>query len=141
MGDIKILKLQSGEEIVGVVEIPVDENNEMTEDEIRQEFSNLVLVRGPMRVVYEYNELRIPHVLLYDWIPASNDDLFAIQKHQIITVVDASEQLEELYCQIALSRIAAESGSEPEDTPEEIEDKLLKKLLEKIDFDDDDIQQ
>lgn len=139
MNEIKVVKLISGEEIVGMVEVPTEENMEGEQVEAA-DLQHLLFIRSPMRIVYEYDANRVPHVFLYDWMPSAEDDFYPIQKHHVVTVVEACSSLKELYFDIHASRLAIAGGSLPTDTQEEREAKAIRKMLEDAEFDDEDMQ-
>jgi len=133
MADIKVIKLCSGEEIIGVIELN-SENHEET------------LVRNSMKIVYEYDDKKRPHVFLYDWIPAAVDEVYPIKNVSMMTApLSPHGDLEDLYVKISIERTIEhnefdntelDSIEDLDDVSKSTED-LIKKLM-KDDFEDDD---
>lgn len=125
MSKLKVLKLVSGEEIMGAVydgrEYP-DLSTEYSTD-------NLVFVHAPLKITSVYHkETRSHSIYLSDWIPAIASEYFPIDKSKIITIGNSTSQLEEHYFNLIIA-------SQYDKEEDEIGD-----VLKKHDFDDDDIQ-
>lgn len=125
MANLKVLKLVTGEEIMGVV------HDGRSMPNLHDEYStqNLLFVTGPLKITSTYQpDTRTHSMYLSDWIPAISSEYFPIEKTKVITIGDASSQLEERYFEIiTLSQYEAEDA--------EVLDKLKKHS-----FDDDDMQ-
>lgn len=143
---LKVLKLVSGDEIIGVVEDGAAEES----DDKNFTFDNLLFVTNPMKIISEYDPNAKIHALyLVDWIPAIKDTVLPIDKQRVITLGDPNKQLENHYIDLVLvdklyeqlAEAEAHGGLDEELTTEERETK--RKLSDKLKthkFEDDDIQ-
>lgn len=128
---IRVLKLITGEEIIGVL---YDGADETSQDE-EKNYEHLFFIRGPMKVNYDYDEVRQSQIMfLTEWIPAIVDDVMAIEKNRIVTFGNPTETLEQYYCDLMLVNI--------DNMVDESEKKAkeYQKMLKKHNFDDDDMQ-
>lgn len=128
MTTLKIIKLISGEEIIGLVQ----DGKEIPPTEDGYTSDNLVLVSSPMRITTTYDQITRTHALyLSDWVPSIIDETMAIDKRQIITLGNPNPDVEDHYSELVM--IHRMSREEDDDTPN-------KKLLKNHKFDDDDVQ-
>jgi hypothetical protein len=128
---IRVLKLITGEEIIGVLYDGADET--IQEDE--RCYEHLYFVRGAMKVNYDYDENRRSNVIyLTDWVLAIADDVLPIEKDKVVTFGVATEDLENYYCDLMLVSMDNKM------TEEEKKAKSYQKMLKKHKFDDDDMQ-
>lgn len=128
---IRVLKLITGEEIVGVL---YDGADETSQDE-EKSYDHLFFIRSPMKVNYDYDETHQSQIMyLTDWVPAISDDVMPIEKNRIITFGTPTENLENYYCDMMLVNL--------DNMVDESEKKAkeYQKLLKKHKFDDDDMQ-
>jgi hypothetical protein len=147
---LRVLKLVSGEEIIGVVR---DGVFEASEDE-NYTLDNLLFVSNPMKIVTDYDPTSKVHALyLVDWVPAIRDSTLPIDKQRVITLGDPNKDLEHHYVEIVMAekmydkilqevgeeRRREEQGSDNDDGDDSEKSKLANKL-KKHKFDDDDIQ-
>jgi hypothetical protein len=143
---LKVIKLVSGDEIIGVVQDGATETN--TDDGYT--LDNLLFVTNPMKVVSEYDPTAKVHALyLIDWIPAIRDTTLPLDKQRVITLGDPNKNLEAHYIDLVLMDKLYEQLTEAESTgdieddlsPEErVEKHKLSEKLKKHKFEDDDIQ-
>jgi hypothetical protein len=97
MGNLKVIKLVTGEEILGVV---YDGKNYEQSSYLG---GDLIFVSGPLKITTEYDKASKTHSLyLSDWIPALTDEAFPIQKQKILTIGNPTKHLEEHYLELAL---------------------------------------
>jgi len=134
---VKVIKLITNEEIIGVVQdgrdVP-DIGDGFTTD-------NLLFITAPLKIVSTYDETIKAHsIYLLDWIPSIEDDTIPLDKRQVITLGNPNVDLEAHYYELILAKELLqqqkESSNKQDDTTE---DKKLKKLLKDTDFDDDDM--
>lgn len=142
---LKVIKLVSGDEIIGVVQ---DGATETSADD-GYTLDNLLFVTNPMKVVSEYDPTAKVHALyLIDWIPAIKDTTLPLDKQRVITLGDPNKSLETHYIDLVLMdklyeqlTEAEEKGSIEDDLSEEQDEKRkLSDKLKKHKFEDDDIQ-
>lgn len=148
---LRVLKLVSGEEIIGVVR---DGSFEHSEDE-NYTLDNLLFVSNPMKIITDYDPATKVHALyLVDWVPAIRDSTLPIDKQRVITLGDPNKDLEHHYVEIVMAekmydKILQEVGDERRrqeeqdgegDDGDDSEKSKLANKLKKHKFDDDDIQ-
>lgn len=143
---LKVIKLVSGDEIIGVVQ---DGATEPTDDE-GYTLDNLLFVTNPMKIVSEYDPTAKVHALyLIDWIPAIKDTTLPLDKQRVITLGDPNKNLESHYIDLVLMEKlyekleeAEQKGALEDDLSEEERDEKSKLTdkLKKHKFEDDDIQ-
>jgi len=96
MSNLKVIKLITGEEILGVVY----DNNYQKSEHLGED---IIYVSGPLKITTEYDKPSKTHSLyLSDWIPALIDEAFPIQKQKILTIGNPTKHLEEHYLELAL---------------------------------------
>lgn len=147
---IKVLKLTTGDDIIGVVQ---DGAGQVSDDE-NYTLDNLLFITNPMKIVSEYDSIAKVHALyLIDWIPAIKDTILPIDKQRVVTLGAPNKSLEnhyidlivvdKLYDQLtsAEAESSLESPIESDLSPDEKEEKKsLVDKLKKHKFEDDDIQ-
>lgn len=143
---LKVIKLVSGDEIIGVVQ---DGASEASDDE-GYTLDNLLFITNPMKIVSEYDPTAKVHALyLIDWIPAIKDTVLPLDKQRVITLGDPNKNLEAHYIDLVLMDKLYEKLTEAEEksaleddlSPEERDEKRkLTDKLKKHKFEDDDIQ-
>lgn len=145
---IKIVKLVTNEELIGVVQDGRD-----LEYEDGYSTDNLIFVTAPLKIVSTYDELIKAHsIYLVDWIPSIEDDTVPIDKRQILTIGTPNVDLESHYYELVLAKeLQLQQKQEPEPEPElppkkeaktekvSTEKKKLKDILKDTDFDDEDM--
>jgi hypothetical protein len=136
---LRILKLVTGDEIIGVIR---DGANEVSEDE-NYTLDNLLFVTNPMKVVSEYiPESKVHALYLVDWIPAIKDTTVPIDKQRVITIGQPNKDLEAHYIDIILAEKmyhdlvneqgATEEHTEAQDLADTLDEKLDEELEKKI---------
>lgn len=142
---LKVIKLVTGDEIIGVVQ---DGATEVSDDE-NYTLENLLFITNPMRVISEYDAKTKVHALyLADWIPSIADPTLPIDKQRVITLGNPNKDLEAHYIDIILAQKLLEEVYASENESDDSDKKALKsadttELVEKLKkhkFDDDDIQ-
>ena len=146
---LKVLKLVTGDEIIGGVRDGADERS----DDENYTLDNLLFVTNPMKIVADYDAVNKVHALyLIDWVPSIRDVTLPIDKNKVITIGTANQDLEQHYVDIVLAgrlldQLSKSDGDlydEADDSDTEVETdpktKKLKDKLKKHKFDDDDIQ-
>lgn len=133
MASLKVIKLVSGEEIIGTVQdgrdFPPTEDGYSSDD--------LVFVTCPMKIISTYDQITRAHALyLSDWIPSIGEDTMVISKHQIITLGLPNSEIERHYTEIVMLATMNQASAQ-EETQEATQ---LKKMLKNHKFDDDDVQ-
>lgn len=72
MSDIKILRLVSGDDIIGEI--------------IKTRFKKKILIKDPMRILAEYDPVKkTHHTFLIRWMPHANERVFEIQRSNLVT--------------------------------------------------------
>jgi len=135
MADLKVIKLVNGDEVIGYVDDGAvkDTNDEGEEYTVR----NLIFIKGPMRVVQEYDRKSRGHsIFLIDWMPSCNSNTLPIPKDKIITMDTPNESVIEHYAELMVGRL------DEEDREEELNKVELKKqatleILKNLKTDDD----
>lgn len=143
MATIKVLKLVTNDEIIGIVQDGRDL------DQVEEGFTteNLLFITAPLRIVAQYDEVIKAHTLyLTDWVPSIEDDTVPIDKKQVLTLGNANVDLESHYYELILAKDLKEQAARErkqikaqEQEPTTQEEKELQKLLKDHDFDDDDL--
>lgn len=147
MSSLKVIKLITGDELIGVVEDGRD--LPQTEDGFTTE--NLLFITGALKVTTIYNqETRTHAIYVSDWVPAIADDTLPIDKRQVLTLGAPTPELEAHYLELSiLSSLQSEQRSLDYDPQDELDDsdiqkdskkRALKKKLKDHRFDDDDMQ-
>lgn len=142
---IKVVKLVTNEELIGVVQDGRD-----LEQEDGYTVDNLLFITAPLKIVSTYDELLKAHsIYLLDWIPSIEDDTVPIDKRQILTLGTPNVDLESHYYELILAKELQiqqkqeESKPEPQKenkkTSKTTEKKKLKDILKDTDFDDEDM--
>ena len=131
--DLKIIKLISGDEIIGYVE---DGSTKDIRDDSEYTISNIIFIKGPMRIIQEYDTKTRGHSLfLVDWMPSGKSNMLPIPKDKIITMDSPQEAVEDHYLEIMTSKMGSEDFDE-----EEEKKKANLELLKHTKFEDDDMQ-
>lgn len=100
---IHVLKLVSGDEVIGDVTIPNQDfqigNLVLDYEQAKYGSSQYFLIRNPMKIIFEYTEeeTRGPRVYLADWFMASSDRILPIMKTSILTMGTPNKDLQALY--------------------------------------------
>ena len=139
MAVIKVLKLTTGDEIIGIVQ----DGRDMEPGDDGFTVENLLFLTAPLKVISRYDEKLKAHSLyLADWIPSIGEDTLPIDKSNILTLGNQNTDLESHYYELILAKDMKEQAikQEQESTVHEsTEEALLKELLKDCDFDDDDM--
>lgn len=99
MSQLKVLKLVNGDEIIGFVDDGRDRLREDDEEGLTTD--NLIFIKGPMRVVQEYDRGGRGHQLfLIDWMPSGASNMLPIPKDKIITMDYPAVSIEEHYIEL-----------------------------------------
>lgn len=143
---IKVIKLTTGDEIIGVVQ---DGASQASDDE-NYTLDNLLFITNPMKVVSEYDATKKVHALyLIDWIPAIKDTTLPLDKQRVVTLGSPNKSLENHYIDLVIMDKLYEQltheeveGTEQDDSSPEEKDEKRKMVdkLKKHKFEDDDIQ-
>lgn len=137
--NLRVVKLVTGEEIIGVVR---DGATEPTDDE-NYTLENLIFITNPMKIISDYDSKAKVHALyLTDWVPAISDSTLPIDKQRVLTLGTPNKDLEDHYVDIVLAQKLLEdvyANKDKTDDTEQNEVTLIDKL-KKHKFDDDDIQ-
>ena len=129
--DLRIIKLSSGEEIIGLIESIDDNENE------DRDMSHMLLIRSPMKIINQYNkDYKGYELYLAEWVPSSGQDTYPIPKHQIMTIVKPNEVVEDHYYEVVLADAL-------EDEPileneQELKERRLHNILKNHKFNEDD---
>lgn len=135
---IKVIKLITNEEIIGVVQ----DGRDIPDVGDGYSTDNLLFITAPLRIVSTYDEqIKAHSIYLLDWIPSIDDDTIPLDKRQVLTLGTPNLDLESHYCELILAKELQEQQKQTnkqldDDTTQE---KKLKKLLKDTDFDDDDM--
>lgn len=94
MYNLQIIKLTSGESIIGQVQSidPAD----LEEYDISEQILTLTFIKHPMVINEHYDEHQ-KCVSLSRWVPYSDDELFCIDRNNIILFCEPMSSLVELY--------------------------------------------
>jgi len=145
---LKVLKLTTGEELIGIVQ----DGRDVTDAEDGYTHDNLLFITGPLKINCTYDkEARAHSIYLSDWVPAISEDMLPLDKNKILTLGRPTQELEEHYYELViasqlLQQAEAEAQSENVKTEENTSDdsqdlqKKLIKILKNHKFDDDDYQ-
>lgn len=129
MSELRVLKLVNGDEVIGYVD------NTTQTPHIPDTSVNLI-IRGPMRVIQEYNPKSHGHSLfLCDWMPSAKSYQLPISKDKIITTAVPKDDLAKHYLEIMTHRAISEINLTKEDLVNE--DNL--RLLRQTKFTDDEM--
>lgn len=147
---LKVLKLITGEELIGVVQ----DGRDVTDVEDGYTHDNLLFITGPLKINCVYDkEARAHSIYLSDWVPAISEDMLPLDKNKVLTLGRPTQELEEHYYELVIAsqllqqaEAEAEHQAERQNTEENSSDdnqdlqKKLIKLLKSHKFDDDDYQ-
>lgn len=137
---LKVIKLVTGEELIGIVE----DGRDLPETTDGFTTENLIFITGPLKVTSIYNQDTRTHAIyVSDWVPAIIDDTLPIDKRQILTLGSPTPELEAHYIELSiLSQLGGSNhGLDFDDSDKETpKEKELKKKLKNHKFDDDDMQ-
>lgn len=142
MSNLKVIKLTTGDEIIGVVR---DGAAEVCDDE-NFTLDNLLFVTNPMKIISEYDaKTKVHSLYIADWIPAISDTILPIDKQRIVTLGTPNKDLEEHYIDIILAqKLLEDLYAETDDQDGEKKKSAAKtEMIEKLKkhkFDDDDMQ-
>lgn len=146
---IKVVKLITNEEIIGVVQ----DGRDLGQGDEGYTVDNLLFITAPLKIVSTYDEVIKAHsIYLLDWIPSIEDDTVPIDKRQILTLGTPNVDLESHYYELILAKeLQIQQKQEEEIEPKkEVEKetkpakdstkkKKLKDILKDTDFDDGDM--
>lgn len=142
MAVIKVIKLTTGDEIIGIVQ----DGRDLESEESGYTVENLLFVTAPLKVISRYDEAQRAHSLyLTDWVPAIGEDTLPLDKRNILTLGNPNTDLESHYYELILEKDLKEQAkkqiteAQPQQSQESDVDALLKELLKDCDFDDDDM--
>jgi len=98
-GKLRIVKLLTNEEILGIVfdgKNYINESNTISSED-------MIFIREPMMLKSVYQDLDASYSFLVSpWIPASDSAFFPIAKRNILTIVDAANDIAEQYYNMVL---------------------------------------
>jgi len=146
---IKVVKLITNEEIIGVVQ----DGRDLGQGDEGYTVDNLLFITAPLKIVSTYDEVIKAHsIYLLDWIPSIEDDTVPIDKRQILTLGTPNVDLESHYYELILAKeLQIQQKQEEEIEPKKevkketkpakgsTEKKKLKDILKDTDFDDEDM--
>lgn len=142
MAVIKVIKLTTGDEIIGIVQ----DGRDLESGEDGYTVENLLFVTAPLKVFSKYDETLKAHSLyLTDWVPAIGEDTLPLDKRNILTLGNPNVDLESHYYELIIEKDMkdqakkASAQNQPTHKEESDVDALLKELLKDCDFDDDDM--
>jgi hypothetical protein len=143
MATIKVLKLVTNDEIIGIVQ----DGRDLEQVEEGYTTENLLFITAPLRIVSQYDEILKAHTLyLTDWVPSIEEDTVPIDKKQVLTLGNPNVDLEAHYYELILAKDLKDQAEREKKRAEEreqeqntTEEKELQKLLKDHDFDDDDL--
>jgi len=91
MPDLLVIKLVTGENIIGIVE----DNGSM---EKYDEEYDVIFIRNPMQILKQYDSANCQHHMsLIEWIPETDDILIPIPKNMIMTVTTPTQIIMDVY--------------------------------------------
>lgn len=132
MASLKVIKLVTGEELIGIVE----DGRDLPETNDGFTVENLLFITGPLKITSQYNqETRAHSLYVSDWVPSIIDDCLPIDKRQILTLGKPTPELETHYYELILA-----SHLTQKETEDERNKKSMSKKLKNHKFDDDDMQ-
>jgi hypothetical protein len=145
---IKVVKLITNEEIIGVVQ----DGRDLDQGDEGYTVDNLLFITAPLKIVSTYDEMIKAHsIYLLDWIPSIEDDTVPIDKRQILTLGSPNVDLESHYYELILAKeLQIQQKQEELEPKKEVEKetkpakgstekKKLKDILKDTDFDDEDM--
>ena len=145
---IKVVKLITNEEIIGVVQ----DGRDLDQGDEGYTVDNLLFITAPLKIVSTYDEMIKAHsIYLLDWIPSIEDDTVPIDKRQILTLGTPNVDLESHYYELILAKeLQIQQKQEELEPKKEVEKetkpakgstekKKLKDILKDTDFDDEDM--
>lgn len=144
---LKVLKLITGEELIGIVQ----DGRDVTDTEDGYTHDNLLFITGPLKINCVYDkEARAHSIYLSDWVPAISEDMLPVDKNKILTLGRPTQELEEHYYELVIASQLLQQAEAQQET-EQIDDasqdndnqdlqKKLIKILKSHKFDDDDYQ-
>jgi hypothetical protein len=146
---IKVVKLITNEEIIGVVQ----DGRDLGQGDEGYTVDNLLFITAPLKIVSTYDEVIKAHsIYLLDWIPSIEDDTVPIDKQQILTLGTPNVDLESHYYELILAKELQIQQKQEEDIEPKKEvkketkpakgstqKKKLKDILKDTDFDDEDM--
>ena len=145
---IKVVKLITNEEIIGVVQ----DGRDLGQVDEGYTVDNLLFITAPLKIVSTYDEVIKAHsIYLLDWIPSIEDDTVPIDKRQILTLGTPNVDLESHYYELILAKeLQIQQKQEELEPKKEVEKetkpakgstekKKLKDILKDTDFDDEDM--
>ena len=139
MAVIKVIKLTTGDEIIGIVQ----DGRDLEREESGYTVENLLFVTAPLKVISRYNETQRAYSLyLTDWVPSIGEDTLPLDKRNILTLGNPNKDLESHYYELILEKDLKEQAKKQitETQPQERDiNTVLKELLKDCDFDDDDM--
>lgn len=139
MAVIKVLKLTTGDEVIGIVQ----DGRDMEAGEDGFTVENLLFLTAPLKVISRYDEKLKAHSLyLTDWVPSIGEDTLPIDKRNIMTLGNPNTDLESHYYELILAKDMKDQAKKQQEelsVNESSEEALLKELLKDCDFDDDDM--
>lgn len=139
MTTIKVIKLVTNEDIIGIVQ----DGRDLAQLEEGFTTENLLFITAPLKIISQYDETIKAHTLyLTDWVPSIAEDTVPIDKKQVLTLGNPNVDLESHYYELILAKDMKEQATREESAPkkQETEDKkVLKDLLTDHDFDDEDL--
>lgn len=147
---IKVIKLITGDEIIGIVQ----DGRDIEQVEEGYTTENLLFITAPLKIISEYDNTIKAHTLfLTDWVPSIEDDTVPVDKRQVLTLGNPNVDLEAHYYELVLAKELKEQArrdqasaktlpvtTEPDADDSETEQiqKLIKSLKED-DYDDEDL--
>ena len=144
---LKVLKLITGEELIGIVQ----DGRDINDAEDGYTHDNLLFITGPLKINCVYDkEARAHSIYLSDWVPAISEDMLPVDKNKILTLGRPTQELEEHYYELVIASQLLQQAEAQQET-EQIDDasqdndnqdlqKKLIKILKSHKFDDDDYQ-
>lgn len=143
---IKVIKLITGDEIIGIVQ----DGRDIEQVEEGYTTENLLFITAPLKIVSEYDNTIKAHTLfLTDWVPSIEDDTVPVDKRQVVTLGNPNVDLEAHYYELVLAKELKEQArraeSQSKALPETVDDSETEQIQELIkglkedDYDDEDL--
>lgn len=139
MSQLKVIKLINGDEIIGYIDDGAikDRQDDDGED---YSVSNLIFIKGAMRVIQEYDRKSRGHsMFLIDWMPSAKSNVLPIPKDKIITMDSPQDAVEDHYLELKMGEMDEEQEDSEAMTDEELQKQAHLEILKKTNFDDDDM--
>lgn len=97
--DIKIIKLITSEELIGVVY----DGSEYIDTSLENSADDLIFIKNPMLLESKYvKDSEAYSIYMYDWLPSIDSEFIPMHKRNILTMGTACEKLQVRYTRMLL---------------------------------------